>query len=175
MCCVVISLNEPAGEMKAFPQAVLYLSQVNLHIRSAALIPAGREKGSKTWNLFSSGDCDKMTQWDLGFIFSVHKSPCAVGSLSLLTLTKWRAISLCSCMCFSAFRHFSPGPAPSLLPGLAAHFQPDCCCPSCLILSSAVGCCLFCWYLLFHTIPSAASISQAVHGIQLAAFLSLAI
>lgn len=55
MCCVVISLNEPAGEMKAFPGAVLYLSQVNLHIRSAALIPAGREKGSKTLNLCSVG------------------------------------------------------------------------------------------------------------------------
>lgn len=47
MCCVVLSVNEPAGEMKAFPQAVLYLSQVNLHIRSVAWIPAGREKGRK--------------------------------------------------------------------------------------------------------------------------------
>lgn len=32
MCCGVISVNEPAGEMKPFPQAILYLSQVNLHI-----------------------------------------------------------------------------------------------------------------------------------------------
>lgn len=45
MCCVVLSVNETAGEMKAFPQAVLYLSQVNLHIRSAAWIPAGEREG----------------------------------------------------------------------------------------------------------------------------------
>ena len=47
MCCVTLSVNEPAGEMKAFPQAVLYLSQVSLRVRSAAWIPAGREKGGK--------------------------------------------------------------------------------------------------------------------------------
>lgn len=47
MCCVVLSVNEHASEMKAFPQAVLYLSQVNLHIRSGAWIPAGTEKGGK--------------------------------------------------------------------------------------------------------------------------------
>lgn len=47
MCCVVLSVNEPAGEMQAFPQAVLYLSQVNLHIRLTAWIPAGRKKGGK--------------------------------------------------------------------------------------------------------------------------------
>ena len=48
MSCVVLSVNESAGEMKAFLQAVLYLSQVNLHIRTAAWIPAGTEKGGKT-------------------------------------------------------------------------------------------------------------------------------
>lgn len=47
MCCVVLSVNEPAGEMKAFPQAVFYLSQVNLRISSVGWIPAGREKGGK--------------------------------------------------------------------------------------------------------------------------------
>lgn len=173
MCCVVISLNEPAGETKAFLWAVFYLSQANLHTGSAALIPSERER-SKRWNLCSVGTETKW-QWELDFIFSFHKSPCAAGNLYLLTPIKWRASSLRSCMCFSALRHFSPGPAQGLLPGLAAHSQPNCFCPSCLVLSSAVTCCLFCLYLLFHTLPTAVGISQVVHKIQLAAFPCLAL
>lgn len=44
------------------------------------------------------------------------------------------------------------------------------CHPSCLILSSAVSCCLFCWYLLFPTLLSAVSISQVVHKMYFAVF-----